>query len=118
MTNLSFLYLVLCLLSWGRSLQRRNPGHLSRKPELGRPDPPGCGIELLLADSKTFLDQFLGQGSLGFGSALRGAGWEPELGTKQEASREAAIKLPYGGREHSSSLFTCEGRACRLFPGD
>lgn len=68
------------------SLQRRSPGHLPRKPELGWPDPPGCGIELLLADSKTFLDQLLGQGSLGFGSALRGAGWEPELGTEQEAS--------------------------------
>ena len=81
------------------SLQRRSPGHLPRKPELGWPDPPGCGIELLLADSKTFLDQLLGQGSLGFGSALRGAGWEPELGTEQEASREAAIRLRYGRRE-------------------
>lgn len=56
MTNLSFLHLVLCLLSWGRSLYRG--GVLDTYPgsqSLGGQTPPGCGIELLLADYKTFL---------------------------------------------------------------
>lgn len=48
--TLTFLFLVLSLLSWGRSLQRRCPGCPPRQLEPGQPDPPGRGTELFLAD--------------------------------------------------------------------
>lgn len=86
---------------------------------MGSQGPPGCGIEFLLADSKTFLDQLLGQESLGFGSVIR-TGWEPELGTEQ-VPRLAGKPQPGSVVEGESTLpasVTCEGRAYRLVPGE